>query len=339
MTKPTTCTSRAGMTLIELMLVMGVIAVMMGIGLGAFASLDPGRRAALGQVTSLLRSAHNTALASGAPARVSLNLKTGEIDAVGMRVVGTWHFEDLSLEGSDGLAGVFLGTDSLLVDEGFLGKGLGFEGAPARARAEFPVQDDPAFDLAMGFSLELSYQPAELSGAQLLTIGDALILEATSGGGVSVSFHRREVDALGQPKRGARVGVRTGSGVLRVDQWNHVRCIYDQRVLQILVNDVPLAGTAADVQVWKSDGPLVVGGGVSLPAGVLDRLVLSVASGSEHSVLPLGVSFVKPTPPAVQFMAGGALDPRVHPEPVGVVLDFGDGLVETIRISTYGTVD
>lgn len=329
----------AGMTLIELMLVMGLIAVMMGMGLGAFATLDPGRRAALGQVTSLLRTAHNTAVALGAPARVTLDRKTGEILTVGMRVVGTWHFEDETLSGSDGIDGVFLGSGSLLDDDGFMGRGLSFDGAPAGARAEFPVQDDPAFDLTDGFSLEISYKPEHLVGAQLIEIGDAFQLQTTAGGGLSATLYRREVDALGQPRRGGRVGVQAGGGALRPDQWNHVRCVYDKRTLRLLVNGVPLASTASDVSVWNVEGPLLVGGGTTLPSGILDRLVLAVVVGSEKGVLPLGVDFTPQTPPSVEFMAGGGLDPTVHLRPVEVGLDFGEGGVEIIRVNVYGTVE
>ena len=327
------------MTLIELMLVMGLIAVMMGMGLGAFATLDPGRRAAVGQVTSLLRTAHNTSVALGAPARVTLDRKTGEIVTVGMRVVGTWHFEDEALHGSDGIDGVFLGAGSLLDDDGFMGRGLSFDGAPAGARAEFPVQDDPAFELTDGFSLEISYRPKRMVAAQLIEIGDAFQLQATSGGGLSAILYRREMDALGQPRRGARVAVQTASGALRPDQWNHVRCVYDRRALRLLVNGVPLGSTASDVPVWNVEGPLVVGGGSTLPSGVMDRLVLSVVVGSERGILPLGVNFTPQTPASVEFMAGGGLDPRVHQGPVEVGLDFGEGRIEIVRVNVYGTVE
>ncbi len=327
------------MTLIELMLVMGLLAVMMGIGLGAFASLDPGRRAALGQVTSLLRTAHNTALALGAPARVTLDRDSGEILTVGMRVVGTWHFEDESLRGSDGIDGVFPGSGSLLDDEGFMGRGLSFDGAPARARAEFPVQDDPGFDLTDGFSLEISYKPESMVGAQLIEIGDSFQLQTSSSGGVTAVFYRREVDALGQRKQGARVSVQTAAGVLRPDQWNHIRCVYDRRSFRILINGVPLGSTSATVPVWDVEGPLLVGGGTTLPSGVLDRLVLAVVVGSERGLLPLGVNFTAQTPAAVEFMAGGGLDPTVHQRPVEVGLDFGEGRVEIVRVNVYGTVE
>jgi len=118
-----------------------------------------------------------------------------------------------------------------------------------------------------------------------------------------------------------------------------VRCVYDRRTLRLLVNGVPLASTSSDVPVWDVEGPLLVGGGTTLPSGVLDRLVLAVVVGSERSVLPLGVDFTPKTPTSVEFMAGGSLDPTVHMRPVEVGLDFGEGSVEIIRVNVYGTVE
>jgi hypothetical protein len=118
-----------------------------------------------------------------------------------------------------------------------------------------------------------------------------------------------------------------------------VRCVYDRRTLRLLVNGVPLASTASDVPVWNVEGPLLVGGGTTLPSGVLDRLVLAVVVGSERGVLPLGVDFTPQTPASVEFMAGGSLDPTVHLRPVEVGLDFGEGGVEIIRVNVYGTVE
>ena len=61
---------KAGLTLIELLLVMGVLALVLGVGLGSLASLNPGERAAVGLVQDALRSAHNSAVARVASARV-----------------------------------------------------------------------------------------------------------------------------------------------------------------------------------------------------------------------------------------------------------------------------
>ena len=50
-----------GVTLLELLLVMMILAVVVGGGLGMFAALDLGKRQAAGIVKNVLRSAQNSA--------------------------------------------------------------------------------------------------------------------------------------------------------------------------------------------------------------------------------------------------------------------------------------
>ena len=59
---------RAGMTLIELLIVMGLVAMILGVGLGALAGIDTGSGPAVALVNSSLRSANNWAVARRAPA-------------------------------------------------------------------------------------------------------------------------------------------------------------------------------------------------------------------------------------------------------------------------------
>jgi prepilin-type N-terminal cleavage/methylation domain-containing protein len=152
----------AGVTLIELLMVIALIAIIFGSGLGMFAGLNPARRATVGLVQNTLRSAHNSSVARQAPARVRFDLASKRKDpdaklqpdtmtAAGMRVIGTWHFEDDQLRGAFGLDGVNLG--GYLVDDGFQGKALSFNGAAPESRIEIGVHQDPAYDFRYGFDI------------------------------------------------------------------------------------------------------------------------------------------------------------------------------------------
>ena len=75
--------ARRGMTLVELLFTMTLIAVVLGVGLGALATLDLGARASVGVVQRMLRQADNWAVARRAPARVRIDPARGVIRAEG----------------------------------------------------------------------------------------------------------------------------------------------------------------------------------------------------------------------------------------------------------------
>ncbi len=131
------------MTLIELLLVMGLIALLLGFGVGAIAGLDLGTMGASSLVRSTLRSANNWAVARQAPSRVRIDPETGGVVAEGLAVVGTWHFEEEPPRGAFGLDGQLVGAE--LTDNGYIGRALRLVSDNQGACYEIPVHTDPAF--------------------------------------------------------------------------------------------------------------------------------------------------------------------------------------------------
>lgn len=332
-------TTRSGVTLIELILVMGLIAVVLGAGLGAFASIDPGRKAAVGLVQNIVRTAHNTAVARRAPARVRLDPATGAIAAEALEVLGTWHFEGFDLAGGDGLDGVAVGTDDLTTEEGYLGAALDFSRAPRGGHVEVPVQDDPAFDPRLGFAVEFALRPLRAGAARLVALGGAVEVELEANGALNAGFRRRAEDEVGRTRVGGRVTARTPAGAVPVDRWSRIRVGYDRRALRVYVDGVPLAATFAADEVAPLDGPLRIGGGSGTIPGLFDELVLEIVTGDRAGALPETVRFAADAPRAIEFAAGGALDPTRHTAPVTIELEFDDGAREAVRVGLYGTVE
>lgn len=328
-----------GLTLIELVLVMGLISVVVGIGLGAFSSIDPGRRAAVGLVQNLVRTAHNTAVARRAPARVRIDPADGTIVAEGMDVLGTWHFEGFGLEGGDGLDGIVVGADDLSDAEGYLGGCLDFSASPRGARLEVPVQDDPAFEPREGFSLELSLRPSREGTGRVLSLGGVVELDVAAGGALQASFRRRRSDDLGRTTAGGWVRATTGGGALRPERWSRVAVHYDRRALRVVVDGVQLAVEASEEDVAPLAGPLQIGGETGVFPGRVDELAIAVVTGEVESRLPETVRFRKATPRSIDFVAGGALDPSRHPGPVEIELEFQDGTRDRVLVGIYGTVE
>lgn len=331
---------RRGLTLVELLFVISLISVLFGIGVGMLSDLDPAERAAVGLVQNVLRSARNTAVARGAPARVRIDPEQRALEAEGLAVVGTWHFESPPLEGAFGLDGRVGGADvEELVARGYRGEGLAFVGAADEVRVEVPVQDDPAFDLARGFAVELAVRRDEAHGARLLTIGRSFYVEVDAAGAVGAYLIPKLVDEAGRPTPGARVWVRTEAGALPLGRWARLALRYDRRTFACSVDGLVLAERDEAAEVWKVDEPLVLSGGRSAFPGVVDELVVAAVSAEERALLPGGVTFGASTPDEILFAPDGSLDPRASAGPLEIVLEFPSGRVETVRVNPYGTVE
>ncbi|MBL8861302.1 MAG: prepilin-type N-terminal cleavage/methylation domain-containing protein [Planctomycetes bacterium] len=328
---------RAAFTLVELIIVIGILSVLIGVGVGLVARIQVGDRAAVGTVQSVLRSARNWSVARDAPARVRIDAQGSTIQAFGATVVGTWHFEDLPIRGAFGSEGVSLG--GRIVPDGFTGSALSFAGEPARSRVEIPVQLDPAFDLARGFSIRCVVRLAGGAGGELLAIGASAGLAVGEDGAVRAWFAPAIVTDDGERRRGGRLGLSTQGGLLRAGRWSEVEVQYDRARLAILVDGALAAHLVETAEVWDVEGPLVLSpSGAAFP-GAIDALVVAAVTGEERRALPRGVEFAPGGPTEIVFAAGGGLDRSVHQEPVRLALRLGDGREERILVNLHGTVE
>jgi len=319
--------------------VMGLLSIVLGIGLGMFATLDPGRRTAVGLVQNILRAARNSSVARGAVARVRIDTRESVIRAEGLEVIGTWHFEDDSFSGAFQLDGVALGG-GVIDPDGYQGNALSFLGEPRGSRVEIAVQNDPAFDFRDGFSVEVAVRLDELHDARLLTAGAAFAVEVTGAGGIRALFVPEVVDKFGVKTAGTKVPLRTAPGILRLGHWARLQIVYDRVWFRILVDGVEVAVVDEVSPVWRIDSPLVLGGDRQRTfPGNIDNLVVSAVAVAAEQSLPEGVSFADKTVPEILFAPGGSLDPARHPEPLEIVLQFDNGSQETVRVSLYGTVE
>lgn len=326
------------MTLIELMLVMGLIAVLLGFGIGAISSIDVGSYGSGSLVRSVLRSAGNWSRARQAPARVRIDAATGRVSAEGLAVIGTWHFETLPPKAAFGLNGQVI--DAELVDDGYVGKALGFYGAPDGARYESPVHTDPAFGLAQGFQIQVALRPEGMRRGALLQLGGSLKVEATNRLGLKVTLAtQRFDDETGEVKTAGRASLDTPTGVLAMNDWSRVLIRYDRARLEIWVEGILVAAVDEEGDVEKVAGPMVLGGGQRPWQGSMDNLVISGVGAQEEIMLPFGVEFAPETMRTIAFDANGGLDRTVHDEPVLIGLQYEDGRTEIVRVNLYGTVE
>lgn len=326
------------MTLLELMLVMFLMALILGGGVGLFSALDLGKRQAAGMVRNVLRSAQNTAIASGAPARVRIDKTAGALRAESLFTVATYHFEERSITGY-GPAG---SAEPEHFDErGFVG--ACFRPAGIRSvKAEIPLERDPACDFTLGFSVECALYRETEDGGRVLALGPVesptLGLDLGKNGALRASMRTRAGDRLSD-RPGGSVILRTEPGLVPVGRWMLVRLRYDRARFELLLDGAVVASQPEEAYVWKVDAPLVLSDGALPFPGRLDSLVLAAMVAGEPAVLPESVRFTPDTPPTVQFAASGGLDREAHTDPPRIGLEFTDGSRETVLVGLYGTVE
>lgn len=327
---------RAGLTLLELLLVMILMALLFGAGMGSIASLDLGRRQALGLVQSTLSAARNTALLRRAPARVEFEVGGNRMTACAMSVVGTWHFEDAGLRGAFGLDAQAAGPK--LVDDGYLGKALSFTGGEA-PKLEVDVMRDPAYRFEAGFALELALRPEGSRACSVVDVGRAFGLQMTGTGALRAWFLPLQETQGGGSRPGNHVVVESPPGSLTAGRWSRVRVHYDRRSLKLEVDGELVAELADDTPVYALCGMLVVGSAERTLQASVDSLVISTWAASESTQLPEGVTFGPETPARVAFDAEGRLERAEHEGDVQIDLIYPEQGSEQLLINRLGVID
>jgi prepilin-type N-terminal cleavage/methylation domain-containing protein len=327
---------RQGMTLLELLLTMALMGLLLGAGMGVFATLDFGRRAALGLAQNVIRSARNSAVARGAPSRVRFDLVQGELSAEAMEVIGTWHFEDERLAGAFELDGRLGGA--VIIDDGYIGRALSL--ALSRASyAEFDVERESSYDLAQGFAIDCALRLETAISGRVLSVGGAAGLSIEGQNTLRAWFVPEVVSTGGETRSGGRIFVESTPGALPVGVWCRVRFEYDRRVAKLFVDGVEVGRTEENEPVWRLQGPLLVGDLQGSFSGALDALVISAVAASERATLPKGVRFAPNTPLEIRFDGRGHLDREVHARPIVFDLSFDDGTAAPVGVGMYGTVN
>lgn len=333
---------RAAFTMIELLLVVVIVGGLLGLGLGVFANFDLRDHVAASRARSVLRAAHNWAVARSAHARVTIDRKAGTLRAEGLNVLGTWQFEALPLVGVSGAEGIANGVE--LIEDGFQGRALSFGPRDSSARVEFAVQHDPAYDFARGFQVRCAVRRQEGRGGTLLDCGGAFTLEFGGDGAVraTLSARREDDDApapAGTAAGGGRVLVSTAPDRVPAGRWTRVEASYDGRRFRLAVEGQLSAYVDESVRVAPLAGPLVLSPSRNAFAGDVDSLSISAVVADDALELPPGVQLSENTPAQVVFRAGGSLDPDVHREPVRFTIEYEDGRKDVVTVNLFGTVE
>lgn len=317
---------------------MGILAVLFGVGVGAFRRLTRPERVALATIAETLRSAALTAASEGAPASVSVTPETGGLQASVLLAVGNWHFED---DAGTGWPMAAVHEPGLLAPGPVLGSFLALGPGQTLSLPSPPA----SFDSPHGFGVELHLRPVasgaamtilERPGIWSLRLDEGLALvvtlfllpdAASSAVGASAAEELRvEIPGLVlSPQRLQRLN-------LSFDGTRLTTALDGLRVGQDLVLPAPRQ--------------LVMNPGVALGTGRppgsflgdLDELRVASVVARPPSFLPPEIRLLG-APRRIGLDGRGRLDPAFHRTPVVLAIEHGDPPRQSaVEISLLGTV-
>lgn len=320
----------AGVTLLELMVTMVIVATLLGLGVGAFRNLSTADRVASLQIKDALRAARQFALRESAPASVVVEPEAGVVYGIGLRTVGNWHFEDA--EGSGWPTTARHDPDALL-RQGVIGSALSVTG-----ESELSIPDLPAgFDSPWGFGVDVFVRPdGDARPMTLLERPGSWALRLDEDDALEVAVM---LAASPQPEEFRRTlpGVR-----LAADRFTRLTVVCDGRVLHVAADGARVGEDSVFDRPRRMAVtprvPLGTGRGPTRFRGALDELRIASVVRGEDDPLPAEI-VLDGKAQVVHLDAFGHLDPHWHAAPVTVSFRYGDPPVRTVvEFGLLGTV-
>ena len=343
----------SGVTLIELMVVLALMATLLGIGISMYANL--GKQGLFSATTARVLSSINRVRNSSMSHPAALQVNAGDpekgqensIRGVEFVTMAATQFEPPSKEETRIAGALDRNADvppGATFQDGVVGKAISLAGGGA-----LDFGNHPAYDATEGVSIDIWVCPSTAGTGTLVKRGEGLGLYLVRGGdGPSVRLE------LGFAAAG--VGVSTNpestvmetrkfearSAVLPVGRWSRIVATYDRSAVTISIDvgrgpveKLRERETAPLAPSRKSN--LYVGGGSdSSFKGLLDDLRIEGVLGENYEPFPPQVVVEGPTR-RIRFL-GGRLDPAYHSRPEHLVLKYGRRTKEIV-VGLEGNVE
>lgn len=315
-------TGCAGLTILELMMVMAIASMLMGISIASFSRVGRGPAIDIAEreVRHAMARARMSARQQSALCRVVfVNEPAPGIRLTIARDAGSWHFNDIA--GSRVLGGrnqTAVVSGAKIVPGGTVRSCVEFAGG-----GEVVCDPAPGYDPSLGFDLSLDVRPDDdLSGGPLASMGDVFTLELGSDGGIEA-----RLDVAGLP--GDRSTLKTPPALLAPGVWARVGLTFDGYEMLIAVHGVIEARRSlvdaqlpGPVRLQAADARDRLRFGGKGFRGALDEILYRTAEEEDFAPLAQGrgVVFDHGEPRFLRFDSEGRLDSRVHGEPVEVAV-------------------
>ena len=329
----------AGFTLLELLTVFALIAIVGGLGAGAF---QAARRnysfiASAGKIQGIIRAARNTALTTGTPAVAIIDPTSRTISAHAFERVGSWSFDDAA-EGAPLIAGPRAENRGGALVTGVLGNALDFSSG-----GHADCGSDPRFDVRTGIFIEAWVRHSSGTGPKAPASGTKKTTRssktrsgpATAAGEAAAAILEKAGSYfLGMTSSGALEGgigdyrVRTRPGAVVSGRWVRVALRFDGKSVELSADGVPRE-IAGDPSKGRKATPLPQAAPVTTSPVTISSKTEPFPGGIDEVKLgglaePLTYSYpeeehVVGWKRVIHFDGRGHLDPAFHQVPVKCV--------------------
>jgi prepilin-type N-terminal cleavage/methylation domain-containing protein len=346
-----TAPHESGMTLVEILVVMAVIAVLFGVGTGVFMGITSvgSREASQQEILNLLRKARSSALGEERSYVVFEDMGKTARGVIQMPV-GKWDFEDLedgSTTGGDRKNGRV--HNGILDENGRDGNALALSGGWV------DCGNYPDYNATDGLSVELCVKPTAIRNSMtLLQKGRSWRLWLAPGDLGMIVHASIEVGRSGASK--SQVHLSGDDVPIPADTWTEISFSYDRSLLSLRVNGTEVA-RIPEVPEFRDDEDEDEDGGEETPSQretrpiVRDKLEHLTIGSSDYPIdglvdtvrvtgvlsgdvvrCPVGVKIECDTD-AIHFY-NGRLDHQFHAGPVTFLIRWGgrQGRKVTYRI-------
>ena len=312
-----------GLTIVELLVVMSILAVIAGVGVGMMTRRDRTleTEASARLIRAQLRLARASALRAGTGSVVRIDREEQTVIVHPVEVAGNWHLEDD--RGSRNLRMIVAGS---FVEGGVLGNCMKLAGDSA------DLGGYPFFDVREGFRLALWVNAESGKPGKLAVLDQAFELSVNDAGALEAEL------SLG--KQGDEITLRTRPGVVVPGTWTRVALAYDRVEATLSAKNVVYARRRDDRPVGTVPNAHLHLGGNDF-AGLLDEVRLDVVGEGNRAEIATRLEVVEGSDVLIRFDGRGRLDSRVHPKAARIALknfDEEDGADIAIRIERSGVI-
>lgn len=275
-----------GFTMIELLVVMGLISVLLGLGIGFLQRGDTTVDQALSILRTELRSASLTARAYGVPTQVIITPARDQLPAElrsrTLVPLASWHLEPDEIFLNPARRPQLAGVDE---PAGRFGHGRRHDDETSASLFSVPA-GAASFSLRDGFVLRLEVKLERAAAMVVLRLGDSVSLELDAG----LMPALRMVRAVGS--RGGPAALVYGSRPVPLARWCTLEVLYDGSELVLTVDDIESRQAAPGFLHQAAEDRLEISPPNGPIHGVVDEIALFGYELGEPRTLPIEVDLL-----------------------------------------------